>query len=362
LNTEELDLAVILFNFGKSGNYKEEATRQETNMNILYLNKTLYELCLELDTPKEILVNKIKIIRKKLFKAREQRISPSKDDKILTDWNGLMIAAFAKAAQVFDEDVYLKSAERAINFILNKMLKEDGRILHRYKNGSAEIDGFIDDYSFIIWALIELYEATYKTYYLEKVLELNNYSMQHFWDGYVGGFFFTPDYGEKLLTRQKEIYDGAIPSGNSVAMLNLLRLASITGNTEFEDKAEIISRVFSENVKNNPSAFTQLMIAIDFGVGPSYSLVIAGDREADDTNNMKKTIRKHYIPNKSILLRPTDQKEPKIDNYSNFVQYFEKLNDKATAYVCINKTCKPPINNPDKLLELLDPKWKWIKQ
>ena len=140
-------------------------------------------------------------------------------------------------------------------------------------------------------------------------------------------------------------------------MLNLLRLANITGNMEFEEKAEIISRVFAETVKRSPSAFTQLMIAIDFGVGPSYSLVIAGDGDANDTDNMKKAIRKHFLPNKSILLRPTEQKEPKIDNYSNFIHYFEKLNNKATAYVCINKTCKPPINNPNKLLELLDPKW-----
>jgi len=362
LNIEEFKLAKKLFSLKESGNYKEEATRHETNANILYLNKTINEFCLELDIPKEELVNKIEIIRKKLFKARKKRIRPSKDDKILTDWNGLMIAAFAKAAQVFNEEIYLKSAENAINFILNNMQKEDGRLLHRYRNGSAEIDGYIDDYSFLIWALIELFEATFKVFYLEKALELNKYSINHFWDEHIGGFFFSSDHGEKLLTRQKEIYDGAIPSGNSVAMLNLLRLASITGNTEFEEKAEIIGRVFAETVKKSPSAFTQLMIAINFGVGPSYSLVIAGDRDADDTNNMRKAIRKHYLPNKSLILRDTEQKEPKIDSYSNFIQYFEKLNNKATAYVCINKTCKPPTNNPGKLLELLESKWENIRE
>ena len=359
LSTEELELAVKLFNIKKVGNYKEEATKQETNRNILYFKKNLYEICRELDTPKEELVNKLNLMKKKLFEAREKRIKPSKDDKILTDWNGLMIAAFAKAAQVLDEDIYLKSAEKAIKFILNKMLKEDGRLLHRYKNGSAEINGFIDDFSFIIWALIELYEVTYKPYYLEKALELNNYSMQYFWDGFIGGFFFTPDYGEKLLTRQKEIYDGAIPSGNSVAMLNLLRLANLTGNSEYEEKAEIIERVFAETVKGNPSAFTQLMIALDFATGPTYSLVIAGDTDAVDTNEMLRTVRNRYLPNKSVILRPMEQQEPKIDNFSNYIQYFDKLDNKATAYVCINKTCKPPVNDSNKVLELLNPKKKF---
>ena len=138
-------------------------------------------------------------------------------------------------------------------------------------------------------------------------------------------------------------------------MLNLLRLTNITGKSEYEEKAEIIGRVFAETVRRNPSAFTQLMIAIDFAVGPTYSLVIAGDTNGDDTNNMINLLRNQYLPNKSVILRPMEQNEPEIDGFCNYIQYFKKHNNKATAYVCLNKTCKPATNDPNKILDLLNP-------
>ncbi|MFW9825562.1 MAG: thioredoxin domain-containing protein, partial [Candidatus Thorarchaeota archaeon] len=215
----------------------------------------------------------------------------------------------------------------------------------------------LTDYSFLIWALIELYEATFDIFYLKSAIELHHQQIEKFWDKEIGGFYFTANDSEELLAKQKEIYDGAIPSGNSIATLNLLRLSYLTGNTDLEEKAEILNRVFSEKLKANPLAYTQFLIAIDFALGPTYSLVIGGDSEADDTQTMINTVNNAYIPNKVFILRKTEQQQPEIDNYSNFVQFFDNLDGKATAYVCINKTCKPPTHQVNKMLEYLEARW-----
>ena len=269
-----------------------------------------------------------------------------------------MIAALAKGAQVFNDKTYLKAAKKAVDFIFSTLRKSDGRLLHSYRDGKAEIDAYLTDYTFLIWGLIELYETTSDVFYLKSALELNKIQIEHFWDNYIGGFYFTADDSEELLTRQKEIYDGAIPSGNSVAMLNLLRLSYITGDYELEEKADILSRVFSEKLNNTPLAYTQFMVAADFAVGPSYSIVIAGDTRANDTNEIIEAIFNEYIPNKVLIHRPTEQNPPDIDEFANFVEYFDNLKGKATAYICINKMCKTPTSDINIMLGFLNPKWK----
>ncbi|MFX1595924.1 MAG: thioredoxin domain-containing protein, partial [Promethearchaeota archaeon] len=233
----------------------------------------------------------------------------------------------------------------------------DGKLLHRYKDEISEINAYLTDYSFFIWGLIELYEASFDILYLKMALDLHKIQIEDFWDEKIGGFYFTAHNSEELLTRQKEIYDGAIPSGNSIAMLNLLKLSYITGNHELEEKADILSRVFSEKIQATPLAYTQFLVAIDFVTGPTYSLVIAGDSDAKDTNEFISTISNEYLPNKVFMLRNTRQNSPDIDNYSNFVEFFENLDGKATAYVCINKTCKPPTHDINKTLGFLKSKW-----
>ena len=156
--------------------------------------------------------------REKLFTVRKKRIHPHRDDKVLADWNGLMIAALARAAQVFDEPEYAEAARNSVGFILENMRRDDGRLLHRYRDGQAAIPAHASDYAFLIWGLLELYDATFDANYLQTALELNDDFIKHFWDHSHGGFYFTADDAEPLLTRQKEIYDGAIPSGNSIAM------------------------------------------------------------------------------------------------------------------------------------------------
>jgi uncharacterized protein YyaL (SSP411 family) len=351
LDQKEIELIINTYNITESGNYLEEATRRKTGKNILYLNQIQ-------DIEQEEQYNKLDDIRRKLFDYREKRIHPHKDDKILTDWNGLMIAALAKGAKAFSKPKYLKIAENATNFIINNLKKEDGELLHRYREEKAEIAGFLTDYAFFIWGLLEIFEATFNNKYLEIALELNKYLVNNFWDAHIGGFYFTSKSNEKLLTRQKEIYDGAIPSGNSVSMLNLLRLSYITGDHLLEEKADILSRVFSEKLETSPLAYTQFMVAADFAVGPTYSLVIAGNSDAKDTLNILEAVENEYLPNKVLLLRKMEQQNPDIDRFSNFVHFFDDLNNKATAYVCINKTCKPPSHEIDKILEYLDSNWE----
>ncbi len=347
LEKEEHSLITSVLNIEELGNYLEEASSKKTGKNILHLNHL----------PEKKLQDKLERIRLKIFESRENRVHPHKDDKILTDWNGLMIAALAKGAVAFQDEIYLNTAIKAVNFILSNLYTSNNGVLHRYKDGSSEIQGYLTDYSFLIWGLIELYEATFEIIYLKSALELHQKQIERFWDDNIGGFYFTAIDSEELLTRQKEVYDGAIPSGNSIAMLNMLRLSFFTGNIELEEMADILHRVFSEKIKANPMAYTQFLVALDFAIGPSYSLVIGGETNAEDTITMIQAINKTYVPNKVFILRKTEQKLPEIDNYSNFVQFFDDLDGKATAYVCINKTCKPPTQEVDKMLEYLESKW-----
>ncbi|TFG15736.1 MAG: thioredoxin domain-containing protein [Promethearchaeota archaeon] len=357
LEKDEINLAKKVLNVEDQGNYLEEATKKKTGANILHLKGPLSKLAKEVNLTEQDLRIQLENIRQKLFKHRVKRVHPHKDDKILTDWNGLMIAALAKGAQILCEPLYLKAAKDAVDFILKFLRKPDGRLLHRYRDGNNEIDAYLDDYAYFIWGLLELYEATFDNFYLKTAIELNNDQIQHFWDEDIGGFFFTADDGEKLLTRQKEIYDGAIPSGNSVSMLNLLKLAQLTWDHDLEQKADYISRVFAESVKNNTAAYSNLMVAIDFAVGPTYTLVIAGDTESEDTKDMLNSIRKEFIPNKSIIFLPTEQASPEIVKIAEFAKYYEKVDNKAAAYICINQTCKPATNEVNKMLELLESKW-----
>ena len=356
LGSAEADLITKVFNIEEDGNFTDEIAGKRTGRNILYLTQSSAQLGSDLKMSKQELHRHLEIARQKLFASRENRIHPSKDDKILADWNGLMIAALAKAAQVFDEPRYAEAAKRAVDFILGNMRTAEGRLFHRYRDGQAAILAYVDDYAFLIWGMLELYEATFEVSYLRTALELNTDLLEHFWDDDNGGFYFTSDEGESLLVRQKQIYDGSVPSGNSVAMLNLLRLGRMTANASLEEKAAAVGRAFSLEVSQFPMTHTQLMVGLDFGVGPSYEVVIAGNSQAEDTKEMLKAIRRQFIPNKVVILRPTEQESPEIDHLAEFTKYYRSIEGKATAYVCVNYNCKFPTTDIDKMLELLNAK------
>jgi uncharacterized protein YyaL (SSP411 family) len=354
LGNEEANFVAKVFNIRKDGNFEEQITGKRSGDNILHFGKALVEFAADLNLSQQDLQGHLEVIRQKLFAYREKRIHPMKDDKILTDWNGLMIAALAKGAQAFDEPEYAEAAQRAADFILGNMSKPDGRLWHRYRDGQAGVEANLDDYAFLVWGLIELYEATFDARYLEIALEITGATVRHFWDKDGGGLYLTPDDGESLLVRKKEIYDGAIPSGNSVAMLNSLRLGRMTANSDLEEKAAKIGSAFSGSVKQSPSAHTQLMVALDFGIGPCYEVVIAGNVQAEDTKAMVKALRTRFLPNKVVLLNPDGRESPEVAQLAEFTRNQSSVDGRATAYVCMNYNCKLPTTDINKMLELLD--------
>jgi hypothetical protein len=354
LKEKEADLLIKLFNVEKGGNFLEEATGKKTGANIMHLKKSLSEMALDLKMSEQVLQDHLASARERLFAHREKRIHPHKDDKVLTDWNGLMIAALAKGSRAFGEPQYAEAAKKALHFILAQMRQPNGRLLHRYRDGQAAIAANVDDYAFLVWGLIELYEATFDAYYLEMGLSMNGEMLRHFWDDNSGGLFFTPDDGEALIVRKKEIYDGAVPSGNAVAMLNLLRLARFTGNSQLEERAMELGRAFSKAVNQFPSGYTQFLVAVDFGIGPSYEVVIVGKTEGDDTRKMVEALRTRFIPNKVTVFRPSEVESPHIDRLADYVKHQVSLDGKATAYVCTNFACKEPTTEAGKMLELIN--------
>ena len=354
LAPEEADFPVKVFNIAENGNFTDEVAGSKTGRNIPHLTKPLKEIASELNVSVLELQKRLESIRQKLFAYRDKLIHPHKDDKILTDWNGLMVAALATGARVLTEPRYASAAKRAVGFILDNMLASDGRLLHRYRDGEAALPAHLDDYAFLIHGMLELYETTFEVDYLEKALRLNEYLLEHFWDDKNGGFYFTADDGEGLLIRQKEIYDGAIPSGNSIAMLNLLRLGRMTANSGLEQKAARIGRAFFENVRQSPSAYTQLMIAVDFAAGPSYEVVIAGDPRADDTGKLLRAVQQEFIPNKIVIFLPAGFDSSDIKHIAPFTRYQSTIDDKATAYVCVNHNCRLPTTDIDTMLSSLN--------
>ena len=306
LPPDEADLIVRAFHVEKNGNFREEASGKSLGANILYTGKSLADIASEMNLPTEELKKKIDSARSRLFEVRERRIHPHKDDKILTDWNGLMIAALARGAQVLGEKAYSDAAGDAVDFILKKMRKPDGRLLHRYREGEASIIAHLDDYAFLVWGLIETYEATFDARFLKTALELNKDMIRHFWDQRGGGLYFTSDDAENLIVRKKEVYDGALPSGNAVAMLNLLRLGRFTGDADLEDRASKLQRAFSEQVRQFPSGYTQFLSAVDFSLGPSREVVISGSLGAKD---MLDALRSRFFPNQVVLFRPTGRRK-----------------------------------------------------
>jgi uncharacterized protein YyaL (SSP411 family) len=353
LPAREANLIIQIFNVQRTGNFTEQNTGK-MGANILHLRKPLTHLAADMGLSEPALRKRLADARKGLFDYRANRVRPHRDDKIMVDWNGLMIAALAKGAQVLDEPKLAETAARAVDFILGTMRTSEGRLLHRYRDGQAAIPAYLGDHAFLIWGLLELYEVTFEVRYLRVAMELTGEMIAHFWDERDGGFYSTADDAEQILIRRKEIDDAAVPSGNSVAMWNLLRLARISGNADYEDKAQRIGRSFSGIVRRLPSAFAQLLVGADFGVGPAYEVVIAGDPAAEDTKAMLRALRTHFLPNKVVILRPSNEQTPEITRVAEFTRYQTSVDGRATAYVCQDFSCRFPTRDIERMLELLD--------
>ncbi|MCE8422726.1 MAG: thioredoxin domain-containing protein [Candidatus Methanoperedens sp.] len=346
---EESEFIKKVFNVDTGGNFGEG---KSTKKNILHLKRRLDEIARKLKTPEAEFYEHLLFLRAKLLSAREKRVHPHKDDKIMTDWNGLMIAALAKGAQAFDEPYYARAAIGAADFIISKMHDKEGFLYHRYRDGENAVKGFLDDYAFFISGLIEIYEATFEVNYLKEAIDLMDYLLINFWDE-DGGFYLTANDAENNLVRKKVIYDGATPSGNSVAMLNLLRLGRITADPGFEKKAELIAKHFSGTVAKMPFAFTNFMTALDFAIGPSSEVVIVGDTQGKDTRAMLHALGKAFYPDKVVIFRPAGTGSSEIVRLAGYLKNMSSREGKATAYVCQNYSCKFPTIDIEKMMELL---------
>ncbi len=343
----DADLAIKLFDIKPNGNYFDPP-KGNNGKNILHFSKPLDQFALESNLTVDELIGKLGKITKILFRVRENRVHPSKDDKILVDWNGLMIAALARAGQVFGEQKYLEAASKAADFVLKEMKTQDGKLYHRYVKGDRAFLGFLDDYSFFVFGLIELYEAGFDEKYLTVGVELTKKMVAEFWDKQNGGFFFSAKDADEAVPRIKQSYDGAAPSGYSVALLNLLRLSQITGQTSFEDYAKKMIDASAEEVKSQPLGHSFLLVGLDFALGPSSNLVLVGESNNLDTQSMRAALRKNYLPNLTVTLWTAEKAKvtPPGVNY-------EKIDGKTTAYVCLNQTCMPPTTSVEKMLELI---------
>ena len=264
-----------------------------------------------------------------------------------------MAAAMAYAGRVFDEDDWVRAAQKATDFVDTTMRTTKGRLLHRYRDGDASIPAFLDDYVFMTTAMLELYDATYDPAYLERALEFQKKTHDLFWDAKRGGFYFAAEDNEELLVRQKEVYDGAIPSGNSMAADNIIRLARLTGDTDLQQGADHILAAFSNEANQLPSAHSQLLSALQRGVGQSLEVVIAGRPGADDTEALLQTVRANYLPQAAVLLIPPGKEGAAIRRLAPFTEAYEQVDGKAAAYVCRDFACKLPTTDPTKLAELL---------
>ncbi|NPA53694.1 MAG: thioredoxin domain-containing protein [Aquificae bacterium] len=335
---EDFELFIKIFNIQKEGNFREEATGKITGKNIIYMKRPVKEIAEKLGKSEEEIKEFIEKTRKKLFDVRKKRIHPLKDTKILTDWNGLMIAAFSMAYQITEKEEYLETAKKAADFILEKMKKEDGTLLHRYKDGEAKFNGNFEDYAFLVWGLIELYYASFEEKYLKEAVKFTDKMIQHFWDKENGGFFMTPDLGEKLIVRPKESYDGAIPSGNSVAAYNLFRLYRITGNKKYEGYGLKTVNAFANKIKTLLTSYSMMLVAYDFYLSEGIEIVLAGKKE-----KLKAFISKIYerfLPYKTVVLKENEK-------IAEIVPYVKDIpvKENPEAYICKNFSCQMPITD-----------------
>jgi hypothetical protein len=349
LGEKDADIAAKVFNLSDQGNFRDEATGEKTGANVLHLKRPLSYAASDLDMAQEELETRLDGIRKRLLGARAERERPMLDDKILADWNGYYIAALAANARAFGRPDLTTRARHAADFVLGKMLKDDGGLYHRFKDGEAGIDGFLDDYAFMIWGLVELYQAGFEASYLKSALSLAEHMIAKFSDSERGGFFLTAKDGEELIHRPKEGSDGAMPSGNSAAAFALAKLARLTGRSELEDMAARTVSAFAADMTRGPGNYCMLLCALDFVLGPASEVAVAGERGAAGTRELIAAVNGKFLPRTVLLL--ADDKTAEV---APFTAEMNPAEGTARAFVCENFACREPVANPADLLRLLE--------
>jgi uncharacterized protein YyaL (SSP411 family) len=335
-----------VYDVSESGNF-------EHGLSILNLPKTLEQQAKLLGRDPEELTTELAASRAKLFAAREKRIHPHKDDKVIVAWNGLMIDAMARAGAVLGESRYLDAAAKAADFLLQALRRDDGRLLHTWRGGVAKIDAYLDDYACLANGLVSLYEATFVGRYLDEASALMEVVLDKFGDPDGQGFYFTADDQEQLIVRSKDFTDNAVPSGNAMAATVLVRLGKFTGDRRYIDPAEGVLRQTVDLMRRAPIATGQALLALDLELGPTYELVLAGDMTDKLSRATLADLRGRFLPNKVLAFTgPGADAVPQ--SLSELLQGKTMQGGAPTLYVCEGFTCQAPAQGKEEIEHTLD--------
>ena len=351
LDPKTLEWFCYRYGVEPAGNVHDDPHGEFRGRNILYEAHTLEQTASKFQVSTEEVRTALGAACAVLLQVRSRRVRPHLDDKVLTAWNALMISAFAKGAQILGEPLYLEAARRATSFLLRHMYDPDRvLLLRRFRAGESAISGFLDDYAFLVLALIDLYEAQFETYNLELAAQLASKMCELFEDREAGGFFSTPVGDSNLILRIKDDYDGAEPSGNSMAALGLLRLAHMTGSDEFRKSAERTLAAFSGRLASIGMGVPQMLVALMYSLAAPHQVVLAGSK--NETAEMLGVIRGRFLPETEVFV-VNDESRPALSRYAPVLAEMKPVNGQVTAYVCENFTCQLPTTEVAKLAELL---------
>ncbi|HWQ54934.1 MAG TPA: thioredoxin domain-containing protein [Bryobacteraceae bacterium] len=338
----------------KDGNVADDPHQEFTGRNILYRAHTVEQTAEHFGRSLDEVRTGILQASRKLLEARNRRPRPHLDDKILTAWNGLMISAFARAGAALSEKSYTDAALRAAGFILERLYDpQTGVLLRRFRDGHAAIPGFLDDYAFLAQACLDIYEAVFDLPWLDRAVALTGKMRELFEDSTAGGFYSTQAGDPSLVMRIKEDYDGAEPSGNSVAILNLLRLSAMTGRPELRESAERALAAFSGRLTAAPVAVPQMLAAYGFSLAPPREIVIVGEKSSPDTLELLKILHSRYLPHAIALLVDSEETRAALGSGLPAIEGMRKLDGRASAWVCENFACRLPVSSPAEFAELL---------
>jgi Highly conserved protein containing a thioredoxin domain len=334
LGKEDGNLFSEYFNASDSGNFEGQ--------NILHITAAPADFAVRHDVSLAHLQSVIDAGRQKLFALRERRIKPARDEKILTAWNGMMLASFAEASAILQRPDYRKVAEANAEFLLTH-LRRDGLLLRTCKDGQAKLNAYLEDYACLIDGLVCLYEATGEFGWLKASVELTDKMIEQFWDEDQGAFFFTGTSHEQLIVRSKDFLDNATPSGNSVAALVLLKLSALTGSADYRRRATTVLRLIADQVKRYPSAFGWALCALDFYLSSPKEIAIIGAADDPGAHDLLRVLWQTYLPNR-VIACATEA----ADQASAVVPFLRGRTDArlATAFVCYDGTCQLPATQP----------------
>jgi hypothetical protein len=339
------------------GNAPSDPHGEFRNKNILIVRHTVEDTASEV----EISADEVRAIlekgRKRLFEARAKRPRPHLDDKTLTAWNGLMISAFARAYQVLGDASYLESARRATAFVRQHLYQEaDHSLKRRYRAGEVAVEGFCDDYAFLIQGLLDVYEAGFDIAHLQWAVDLQEKQNALFWDAADGGYFTTSGQDKSVLLRIKDDYDGAEPSANSISALNLLRLAEFADNKDYRAMAAKTLAVFGTRMERVPSAVPQMLVAVDANLHKPVQVILAGKVDAEDTRALVRAVHGRFVPSKVMMLADGGAGQAYLGKRLAFLKGMHPIDGKATAYVCRDYSCQLPTTDVKVMLEQIQGK------